>query len=122
MATASGVASESARRLFGFARAVPTAELLAGQRCGRCICTFPHDSHARYVVAALANQKPVLVEKPLAINREQLDEIRLCLPGRDGEKHGSVSDGGLQPPLRAVYRKIKAAFSGRQEPWWCKSG
>jgi predicted dehydrogenase len=52
-----------------------------------------HDSHAQYVVAALANHKPVLVEKPLAISREQLEEVRRALPGREGKGPGAVSNG-----------------------------
>ena len=35
-----------------------------------------HNSHARFVKSALENGKNVFVEKPLAINYEELDAIR----------------------------------------------
>ena len=41
VATASGVASESARRLFDFARAVPAGRIASGQRYRRGFRTFP---------------------------------------------------------------------------------
>jgi predicted dehydrogenase/threonine dehydrogenase-like Zn-dependent dehydrogenase len=116
VATASGVASESARRLFGFARAVPTADLLQDKDVDAVFVLSRHDSHARYVVAALASHKPVLVEKPLAINREQLEQIR-CAYQAEREK-------GLIPFLMVGYnrrfapftKKLKEFFAGRREP------
>jgi predicted dehydrogenase/threonine dehydrogenase-like Zn-dependent dehydrogenase len=116
VATASGVASESARWLFGFARAVPTAELLQDKDADAVFVLSRHDSHARYVVAALANHKPVLVEKPLAIDREQLEEIRCA--------YQSEKEKGLAPFLMVGYNrrfapftgKLKHFFSGRSEP------
>ena len=38
------------------------------------------------MIAALSNHKPVLVEKPLAISREQLEEVR-CAYQAEKEKH-----------------------------------
>jgi predicted dehydrogenase/threonine dehydrogenase-like Zn-dependent dehydrogenase len=118
VATASGVASESARRLFGFARAVPTAELLQDKDADAVFILSRHDSHARYVVAALSNHKPVLVEKPLAISREQLEEIR-CAYQSEKEK-----DKSLSPFLMVGYNRrfapftetLRQFFAGRIEP------
>jgi predicted dehydrogenase/threonine dehydrogenase-like Zn-dependent dehydrogenase len=116
VATASGVASESARRLFGFSRAVPTAELLQDKDADAVFILSRHNSHALYVVAALANQKPVLVEKPLAISRTQLEEI-LCA-------YQAEKDNGLSPFLMVGYNrrfapftvKLKQFFARRAEP------
>ena len=46
VATASGIASESARRLFGFARAVPPADLLQDETRTPCSC-FPATTATR---------------------------------------------------------------------------
>lgn len=116
VATASGVASESARRLFGFARAVPPAELLQDQDADAIFVLSRHDSHARYVIAALANHKPVLVEKPLAISREQLEEIRCA--------YQAEREQGLSPFLMVGYNrrfapfteKLRQFFAGHKEP------
>lgn len=40
------------------------------------IVSTRHDSHAKYVLQAIAAQKHVFVEKPLAINEAQLEEIK----------------------------------------------
>jgi predicted dehydrogenase/threonine dehydrogenase-like Zn-dependent dehydrogenase len=116
VATASGVASESARRLFGFARAVPTAELLQDKEADAVFILSRHDSHARYVVAALANHKPVLVEKPLAISREQLEEIRHAY---QAEKEKSLSPFlmvGYNRRFAPFTERLKQFFEGRREP------
>ena len=112
VATASGIASESARRLFGFTRAVAPADLLQDKDTDAVFVLSRHDSHAQYVVAALSGHKPVLVEKPLAVNREQLEEIRGAYQAAQGTRPGSVSDGGIQPAFRAVYRKAERILRG----------
>src|SRR5439155_7666490 len=85
VATASGTASESARRSFDFTRAASPADLLQDAGTDAVFVIYLHDSHAQYLIAALSNHKPVFVEKPLAINREQLEEI-LCAYEVDREK------------------------------------
>ncbi len=116
VATASGVASESARQLFGFARAVQPSELLQDKDADAIFVLSRHDSHAQYVVAALTHHKPVMVEKPLAINREQLEEIRCA--------HQAGKVKGAAPFLMVGYNrrfapftgKLRQFFAGRQEP------
>ena len=116
VATASGIASESARRLFGFTRAVAPAELLQDKDTDAVFVLSRHDSHAQYVVAALSGRKPVLVEKPLAVNREQLHEIRSA--------YRAVKEAAPAPFLMVGYNRrfapfterLKEFFAGRQEP------
>jgi len=116
VATASGVASESARRLFGFARAVPTAELLQDKDADVVFVLSRHDSHARYVVAALANHKPVLVEKPLAINRQQLEEIRCAYQAEKEKSLAPFLMVGYNRRFAPFTEKVKQFFAGRGEP------
>jgi predicted dehydrogenase/threonine dehydrogenase-like Zn-dependent dehydrogenase len=116
VATASGVASESARRLFGFARAVATAELLQDQDTDAIFVLSRDDSHARYAVAAIANRKPVLVEKPLAINREQLEEIRCAYQAEEKKSRAPFLMVGYNRRFAPFTEKLKQFFAGRQEP------
>jgi predicted dehydrogenase len=116
VATASGVASESARLLFGFARAVPTAELLQDKDADAVFVLSRNDSHARYVVAALAHHKSVLVEKPLAINREQLDEIRFAYQAEMEKSTAPFLMVGYNRRFAPFTEKVKQLFAGRQEP------
>ena len=43
------------------------------------IITSRHDSHAKFVLESLSNGKNVFVEKPLCINKKQLEDIiKVC--------------------------------------------
>jgi predicted dehydrogenase/threonine dehydrogenase-like Zn-dependent dehydrogenase len=116
VATASGVASESARRLFGFARAVPSAELLQDQDADAIFVLSRPDSHAHYVVAALANHKPVLVEKPLAVSHEQLEEVRCAYQAETERSTTPFLMVGYNRRFAPFTEKLKQFFAGRVEP------
>ena len=116
VATASGVASESARQLFGFARAVQPAELLQDKDADAIFVLSRHDSHSRYVVAALAQHKPVLVEKPLATSREQLEEIRFAYQTEQDKRSSPFLMVGYNRRFAPFTEKLRQFFAGRQEP------
>lgn len=116
VATASGVASESARQLFGFARAVQPAELLQDKDADAIFVLSRHDSHAQYVVAALAHHKPVMVEKPLAISREQLEEIRCAYQAEKEKKSDPFLMVGYNRRFAPFTEKLRQLLAGRQEP------
>ncbi len=116
VATASGVAAESARRLFGFARAAQAGDLLQDKDTDLVVVLSRHDSHAQYVIAALSNHKPVLVEKPLAVSREQLEEVRHAYQA-EKERHASpFLMVGYNRRFAPFTEKLKQFFAGRQEP------
>ena len=116
IATASGVASESARQLFGFSRAVQPAELLQEKDADAVFVLSRHDSHAQYVVAALAHHKPVMVEKPLAISREQLEEIRCAYQAGKEKNSAPFLMVGYNRRFAPFTAKVRQFFAGRQEP------
>jgi predicted dehydrogenase/threonine dehydrogenase-like Zn-dependent dehydrogenase len=116
VATASGIASESARRLFGFTRAVAPAELLQDKDTDAVFVLSRHDSHAQYVVAALSSHKPVLVEKPLAVNREQLDEIRSVYRAAKEATPSPFLMVGYNRRFAPFTERLKELFAGRREP------
>jgi polar amino acid transport system substrate-binding protein len=61
---------------FGFAQAVSSAdEVLADQESNLIVIGTRHDSHAGIAAAALRSNRHVFVEKPLALNDEELDEL-----------------------------------------------
>jgi polar amino acid transport system substrate-binding protein len=115
VATASGVAAETARKSDGFKRASTPAELLADPSIGAAFIMSRHDSHGRYVLQALAQGKPAFVEKPLCVRREELAAIRRAY----AEKVAQGADPFLMvgfnrrfAPLTEVTREF---FAGRQE-------
>jgi predicted dehydrogenase len=116
VATASGVAAESARRLFNFARALPVSDLLQDKDTDAVVVLSRHDSHAQYVIAALSNHKPVVVEKPLAISREQLEDVK-CAYQSEKERHTSpFLMVGYNRRFAPLTEKLQQFFAGRLEP------
>jgi len=116
IATASGVGSESARRMFGFARAVSPSDLLQDVETGAAFVISRHDSHAQYVIASLSNHKPVFVEKPLAINREQLDEIRWAYEEEKEKGRAPFLMVGFNRRFAPFTEALQRFFAHRQEP------
>jgi len=75
IASAGGVSSVHLGRKFGFAEATTdAATLLADKAADAVVISTRHDTHADYVLRALAAGKHVFVEKPLALT---LDELAL---------------------------------------------
>ncbi len=116
VATASGIASESARRLFGFTRAVTPADLLQDKDTDAVFVLSRHDSHAQYVVAALSSHKPVLVEKPLAVHREQLEEIRSVYRAAKEADPAPFLMVGYNRRFAPFTESLRELFAGRREP------
>ena len=76
VATATGVSGRHVGNNFGFEYATTDSqEILADPQIDLVMVLTPHYNHAQSVVEALKAGKHVFVEKPLAINLEQLQEI-----------------------------------------------
>ena len=76
VASRAGVTAADCARKFGFARATTDADsVIAAADVDVVVVATRHDSHAAFVCQALALGKHVFVEKPLAINRQELDRV-----------------------------------------------
>ena len=76
IASAGGVSSVHLGRKFGFAEATTdTNALLDDPNTDAVVISTRHDTHADYVVRALAAGKHVFVEKPIALKLEELARI-----------------------------------------------
>ncbi|OLB91256.1 MAG: dehydrogenase [Acidobacteria bacterium 13_1_20CM_4_57_11] len=76
IATTNGSNAVHYGKKFGFAKAsTSTAELFAQREINTVFIATRHDSHARLASEALRSGRHVYVEKPLALNREQLAEV-----------------------------------------------
>ena len=116
VATSSGVGSESARRSFGFSRAVSAADGLQDAETDAAFILSRQSSHAQYVITALRNHKPVFVEKPLAVNGDQLAEIRFA---RESEKENGRDPFvmvGFNRRFAPFTERLRDFFDGRREP------
>ena len=77
VASNSGVSAAYAARKFGFAKTTTsTEEILGDPTIHAVFIATPHHLHARMVAAALAAGKHVFVEKPLALNLQELETVR----------------------------------------------
>ncbi|MDZ4159819.1 MAG: Gfo/Idh/MocA family oxidoreductase, partial [Anaerolineaceae bacterium] len=72
-----------------------------------------HEHHARQTVLALKHNKHVYCEKPLAVNKEQLDEVFGALHphrGRGGQSASSLLTVGFNRRFAPFAVKLKAFF------------
>ncbi len=75
--TASGLSAQQAARRFGFGfAATGEEEVLEHPDINTVVILTRHQHHARQVLTALANHKAVYCEKPLALNLEELTQIK----------------------------------------------
>jgi predicted dehydrogenase/threonine dehydrogenase-like Zn-dependent dehydrogenase len=116
VATASGIGTESARRSFGFRRTQNPADLIQDFDTDAVFVLSRHDSHARYVIAAISNHKPVFVEKPLAITREQLDEIRWAVGAEAEQGRPAFVMVGFNRRFAPLTIELRDFFANRKEP------
>lgn len=88
--SAGGLTARSAARRHGFEEAVSDfQQVLANPQVNAVVIATRHDTHASFAAQALRAGKHVFVEKPLALTREQLDEVisaqresgRILVPG-----------------------------------------
>lgn len=74
--TATGITAKGVAKSYGFKYcASESEELLDDKNINTILIATRHDKHAELVVKALNAKKNVFVEKPLALNEEELKEI-----------------------------------------------
>lgn len=116
VATATGVAAESARKSAGFQRTATPADLIADPGIDALFVLTRHDSHARYVIAAVENGKPVFIEKPLCVAREEFDAIREVYCARLERNLSPFVMVGFNRRFAPFTGKIRDFFGGHREP------
>jgi predicted dehydrogenase/threonine dehydrogenase-like Zn-dependent dehydrogenase len=75
VAGASGISAASAAKRFGFSFTGDAEAVIEDEATDTVIIATRHDSHAQFVVAALAANKAVFVEKPLCLTIGELRRI-----------------------------------------------
>ena len=118
LATTTGLSGHHAAKKFGFSYCTTDyRELLGDEEIDLVMVLTRHGSHARFVAEALRVGKHVFVEKPLAIDREQLRTIVRAY-------HETLSESGVQPILFVGFNRrfspftqwLKEHLSGVREP------
>jgi predicted dehydrogenase/threonine dehydrogenase-like Zn-dependent dehydrogenase len=109
--TTSPVKAKSAARKFGFEFCTGEASTVLSDADAIFVATR-HDSHAPYVLDALKAGKHVFVEKPLAVNLDELDTIKLEYV-KSNDKALMV---GFNRRFSAPFQDIRSFFSDVSEP------
>jgi predicted dehydrogenase/threonine dehydrogenase-like Zn-dependent dehydrogenase len=112
IATASGISAHDVGKRFGFAYAVSSAdEVLDEPAVNLVVVGTRHDTHAELARAALERNKHVFVEKPLALNDEQLDAVLEAA----GSSTGKLMVG-FNRRFSPLAQRAKEFFKGRDTP------
>ena len=94
IASRAGVSSVHAGKKFGFKTAATNPDVvIQNPQVNTIAIATQHDSHAKYVEAALRASKNVFVEKPLCLNLEQLEKIGSLYRGLDVAKRPHLMVG-----------------------------
>jgi len=106
--TATGTTARSVAERFSFGFcASDERELLADSAVNTVFIATRHDSHADYVLKALAAGKHVFVEKPLCLNEEDLNRVR------DGFRAGTTQLlVGFNRRFSPLARQMKERLGG----------
>ena len=112
IASSGGLHAQHSGRKFGFQYATSDEdEILSDSNINTVAILTRHDSHADLVVKALKAGKHVFVEKPLAINARQLDQITKAL-----RSAGSLLLAGFNRRFAPLTQKLADFYANRTEP------
>ncbi|PYS72352.1 MAG: oxidoreductase [Acidobacteria bacterium] len=111
IATASGVSAHDVGKRFGFEFAVSTAAEVLDDDVNLVVVGTRHDLHAELAVKALRQNKSVFVEKPLALNDEELDDVLAAAEGSSGKLMV-----GFNRRFAPLARQAREFFAGRNSP------
>jgi len=85
--TANGINAARYGRQYGFESVSTDVDaVLASPEIDVVVIATRHDTHAQFIVRALAAGKHVFVEKPLAITHSEIDAVEAALRGSRAER------------------------------------
>lgn len=110
--TSRGITAKQVAKKFGFSIASTDPNLIWNDNSINLIfIATPHNTHTKYVVEALKREKDVFVEKPLALNLEELKEIVEVY-----RKHKAVLMIGFNRRFATICRIIKEELKENKIP------
>ena len=112
VATATGVTARNVGEKFGFRRAVAEAnDVIDDERVNLVVIATPHSSHAPLAIRALGAGRNVFVEKPLALNDEELEQVLSAARASGGQLMV-----GFNRRFAPLAQRARAFFAGRSNP------
>ena len=112
LSTATPSNAANVAKKFGFSVGTTDSDaLIRNEKVDAVFCATRHNLHARFVIEALKAGKPVYVEKPLCVTREQLEEIDRTIAANAGRVMV-----GFNRRFSESFAEIKKFFTGRTAP------
>lgn len=117
VASSKGVTGHHAGRKFGFAETTTdTDHILADPGIGTVVVSTRHDTHARFVLDALAAGKSVFVEKPLCMTHDELAAIEAARRARSEAGAAPLVMVGFNRRFAPHVVRMKELLAGVPEP------
>ncbi|MCB5226061.1 bi-domain-containing oxidoreductase [Alishewanella sp. 16-MA] len=114
ISTSGGINSVIHGEKAGFANAsTDTQALLENPQINTAVIVTQHNSHAYFTEQALKNGKHVFVEKPLAINKDELEKVEAAYHQTKGKQLLML---GFNRRFSPQVKKMKALLSAVKEP------
>lgn len=114
VASRTGASAGIAARRFGFDHATSdVGSVLQADDIDVVFITTRHDSHAALVREALDNGKHVFVEKPLAIDREELDRVCAAYSARDQAGPAPIVMVGFNRRFAPQIQEMRTLIGGQ---------
>jgi polar amino acid transport system substrate-binding protein len=114
--TASGASAASAQKAFKFENVQQPRELLNDAQIDVLFILTRHDTHAKLVSQALDAGKAIFVEKPLAVDREQLVQVQEAYAAKASAGGSPFVMVGFNRRFAPMTERIRQFFAGRREP------
>lgn len=112
VASARGLSAVSLKDKYnGQAATSDPHDIINDDTIGAVVIATRHDSHAKYVIAALKANKHVFVEKPLCLNRDELSAIAETAKASEG-----ILTVGFNRRYSPCLKNVIKHFDGRREP------
>jgi len=110
IASSGGIHGVHVGKRFGFKETTTDSDaIIKDQQINTVFITTRHDSHARYVAQAIHAGKHVFVEKPLCLNKIELDELQQL-------SSNNILMVGFNRRFAPHSKKIKELLSSVKEP------
>ena len=116
VASSGGVSGLHAGRKFGFTETTTDSDrLFADEETDAVVITTRHNSHARFVLQAIAEGKHVFCEKPLCLTLDEFRDIEQALVEREPE-HPTMVMVGFNRRFAPQVVKVKELLEGVTSP------
>ncbi|MEI6066069.1 MAG: bi-domain-containing oxidoreductase [Methylococcaceae bacterium] len=117
VASSAGVSGVHAGKKYGFDETTTdTDKLFTDPKVDALVISTRHNSHAQFVLQALAAGKPVFVEKPLCLTLAELDDIEAAYAQLAEQGKAPLVMVGFNRRFAPQVQKIKSLLAGVSGP------